>query len=397
MESIRKDYITLCLTLIMATTLSLQEVSAQVAQEGMTTKNSQLQLSPNFQKQRDNNWYGAWSLGISGQTYSDQLDDQTFASVGLGIRAGVSLLQDLEFESGLSIVARSGFSQSRFGKDSLNDGINVHEALLKYTPTHFLSLDAGIIGQRHIGSELLVSSRPFPGVRQTLSHNISNYRFGLTAQQAIPTSRSLNSQTRSEKESTPSFLTESVFVEYQNRVNRNIRLRASATQFRFRNLPTNVAYESRLLGNTVPHSTPATSEFIFDYEGYLYGIDGDFNVTRDFAVDFRLNLLENTKAPSAFNRGYLIETGLSFGILRQTLRASAMRFFNESDSSIAYYNNSRLGHNNREGYSVGIQALINNRVRISSYFTDSDVINPNLVTTRQQHLTLALETVYADF
>lgn len=340
--------------------------------------------------------WGSWSLGLSGQTYSDQTDSQSFASMGLGIRAGTILLRDLTFDASLSVIARSGFSQRRFGRDSLNDGINVHEALISYNPMQsFFTLDAGIINQRHLGSGLLTSNLPFPGLRQTASFHYRSFNYGVRAQQAIPTSRSLDTQTRSEKESTPSFYTESLFLNYLPTSRFSLGL--SATQFRFKNLPTNVAYQSRLLGNSVPHSTPATASFAFDFEGQLYTVSTRYALSRSIELDGRAEFLKNQKAPDAFNQGYLLEAGVGFNLYDHHIRFGAGTFFNESDSSPSAYNSSRFGHNNRDGRFVSLETLISQRVRFTTTFTDSDVINPDFVTTRQQHLTLAIGTVYADF
>lgn len=339
--------------------------------------------------------WGSWKLGLSGQTYADQTDSQSFASFGIGLRGGLSLLEDLDFNGELSLIAQSGFSQTRFGRDSLNDGINLHEAILSYDPSKYITVDAGIINQGHLGQELLVSSRPFPGLRQTLQYDISDITFGLKAQQTIPTSRSLDTHTRSEKEKTPSFLTETLFANYSP--TSRLGFTGHITRYQFNNLPTHVAYESRLIGNTVPHSTPAESQFLYDFKGLAYGVSAQAQIMERIGVDLNGQLLENREAPDAFNRGYSLQLGVTLEIFEQQLRASVTNFFNESDSAPAYYNSSRLGHNNRKGNAFGLEAIISQNIKISTHFVDSDVINPNLSMTRQQHLTVALETVYADF
>jgi hypothetical protein len=361
--------------------------------QSLTTSDSDLEEVVTFAPEK--RLSGGWSFALHGQTLEDATDSETYAGASLNLKGAMNLIDYAKLTADFSLVATNGFSQARFGKDSLGSGININEALLVVNEGGFLQVDAGIINQKFLNAPLLVSSLPFPGMRETLKYDGEYIAVGFRAQQTIPTSRTLDSQKRSEKEKTPTFFTESIFADFKLTDSTTTQL--SYTRYRFRNLPTTVANNGRLLGNSVPFSTAAQSEFLYQFQGALY----QANLVQELPFDsvFTLNtlLLENAEAPKAFNRGYLIEAGLSFPILNQKMGIYMANFFNESDSSPGQYNSSRTGHNNMKGNSFGANLIINNFFKISAQYTSSDVISTNLVNSKRQNISLSLETLYAEF
>lgn len=349
--------------------------------------------------QHEKKYWGSWSLGLNARTMSDLTDSETYASARLNLLGGAKLLPSLQLLGDVSVAGASGFSQSRFGNDSLGSGININEALVSVFPEGFFSLDAGIINQRFLGSGLLVSDLPFPALRQTLKKewNIedSTIELGLKAQQAIPTSRTLDNQKRSEKEGTPTFMTQTLYadVEFTDSTSMN----ASLSRYQFKELPSSVAFESRLLGNTVPFSTASQSQFLFDYQGSLYTLNARQKLVSGLAIYGGAELIENDEAPSAYNRGFLTKIGATWNFQDHELDLSVANYFNESDSSPAFYNSSRLGHNNMKGQAYAAAFTYEELFRVRVQYSDTDVISPNLVNTRRQNLSVALETLYVDF
>lgn len=350
-------------------------------------------------KSKSERYWGSWSLGLNGRTMSDLTDSETYASARLNLLGGAQLLERLELLGDVSIAGASGFSQSRFGNDSLGSGININEAIVAVNPEGILGLDAGIINQRFLGSGLLVSDLPFPALRQTLKNQWkiadTTLELGLKAQQAIPTSRTLDNQKRSEKEGTPSFMTQTAYADVS--FTKNTSLNASYTRYQFNELPSSVAFESRLLGNTVPFSQASQSQFLFDYRGSLYTLNAQQKLMDSLSFYGGAELLENSEAPTAFNRGFLTKLGLVWSLYDHKLDFSMANYFNESDSSPAFYNSSRLGHNNMEGQAYAVAFTYEDLFRVRVQYSDADVISPNLVNTRRQNLNVALETLYVDF
>lgn len=344
-------------------------------------------------------YWGSWSLGLNARAMSDLTDSETYASARLNLLGGAKLLPSLELLGDVSVAGASGFSQSRFGNDSLGSGININEALVSVNREGVLSLDAGIVNQRFLGSGLLVSDLPFPGLRQSLKGDWeivdTKVELGLKAQQAIPTSRTLDNQKRSEKEGTPTFMTQTAYADVE--FTKNTSVKASFSRYQFKELPSSVAFESRLLGNTVPFSQASQSRFLFDYQGSLYTLNARQKLISGLTLYGGAELLENDEAPSAYNRGFLTKIGAVWSFLDHELDVSVANYFNESDSSPAFYNSSRLGHNNMKGQAYAAAFTYEELFRVRLQYSDADVISPNLVNTRRQNLSVALETLYVDF
>lgn len=344
-------------------------------------------------------YWGSWSLGLNARTMSDLTDSETYASARLNLLGGAKLLDNLRLLGDVSVAGASGFSQARFGNDSLGSGININEAIVSVFPKGFFSLDAGIINQRFLGSGLLVSDLPFPALRQTLKGEWqiedTTIELGLKAQQAIPTSRTLDNQKRSEKEGTPSFMTQTLYADVE--FTKSTSLNASFSRYQFKELPSSVAFESRLLGNTVPYSTASQSQFLFDYRGSLYTLNARQELLSGLSLYGGGELIENDEAPSAYNRGFLTKVGVTWNFSDHELDLSLANYFNESDSSPAFYNSSRLGHNNMKGQAYAAAFTYEELFRVRVQYSDADVISPNLVNTRRQNLSVALETLYVDF
>jgi len=374
--------------------LMAQQELGQMAGELTSTQKKQ-----SSRQREEEKYWGSWSLGLNARTMSDLTDSESYASARLNLLGGANLLKRLKLLGDVSVAGASGFSQSRFGNDSLGSGININEALVRINPEGILGLDAGIINQRFLGSGLLVSDLPFPGLRQTLKGEWeivdSKLELGLRAQQAIPTSRTLDNQKRSEKESTPSFMTQTAYADLE--LTKNTTLQASLTRYQFRELPSSVAFESRLLGNTVPFSNASQSQFLFDFQGSLYTLNARQKLLSSFAIYGGAELLENDEAPSAYNRGYLTQLGATWNFYDHELDLSIANYFNESDSSPAFYNSSSLGHNNMKGQAYALAFTYEDLFRVRAQYSDTDVISPNLVNTRRQNLSVALETLYVDF
>lgn len=361
--------------------------------QSLTSGDSDLEQTITFEEQK--RLSGGWSFSLLGQTFEDATDSETYAGAKLNLAGALALINYAKLKADFSLVATNGFSQARFGKDSLGSGINVNEAILAINENGLLQIDAGIINQKFLNAPLLVSNLPFPAIRETLQYDGDYLALGFRAQQAIPTSRTLDSQTRSEKEETPSFFTETIFTEFN--LSASTKSQVSYTRYRFKNLPTTVANNGRLLGNSVPFSTAAQSQFLYEFEGSLYQIALSQELPYESLFTLNTQLIENAKAPTAFNRGFLIEAGLSFPILSQKMGLYLSNFFNESDSSPGQYNSSRVGHNNMKGNSFGMNLIINDLFKISAQYTSSDVISTNLVNSKRENLSLSLETLYAEF
>ena len=331
-----------------------------------------------------------WKIQLGNEMFANEIEESNLF-VGRGVLAGnVNLSSSVDLIFNASLQAKMGRSQSRYHTVQGN-AFSLSKAYLQWQRSGF-NVQAGAINQQHLNMPLLISSRPFPALKGEYQHSFGNLSLKVNLQQAIPVSESLESD-RIEKEKNPSLRTFNLGSEY--RWSPALKVMGSIGSFEYRNLPSKVAYESSLLGNTVPFPQQNNSQFAFPFRGYQLhlGLTGKIRRHLDGSIGFKQ--LENSEAPTGFNRGQLLYTQLSYSTSHGLLGLGGEIFYNESDSAPAYYNHKGYGNNNREGYKLFVQYdAYSSGIRMKLDFYNSNVIEANLYQNNQQILILSMETFY---
>ena len=302
------------------------------------------------------------------------------------------LLPKLSLNARLRLYWATGRAQSWYGGDGYSDGVNFDYAHIKYNPLSVLELKAGAISLRYLESPQLVSSGPFPGALVKVIYP-ENKKFGisLTGLYSIPTSRSLDSD-RIEKEKEPSFTTFTLEANTAKSY-KNFYLKGIFTKFKYDQLPSKVAYESQLKGNSVLCYGGSDCMFKYGFSGYSFGLTAEMTVSNTL-VQLGITRHENSAAPTGYNRGDI--ASLSISIVHGELIYTPLveLFVNEQDSSVAYYNSTSYGNNNRQGYSISLELDYKKRFTTSVKFIDADLIDATAdrVTSRNQMILLSLKT-----
>lgn len=379
---------------VIAVTTCMLWASSAAAQESVSPSRTQksTQKAPRLSRQYSSKYRLRWKSALGYQTFESLTDSSTIASGGLTFDSQGKLANQLFLRANAQIRFESGSSQSLYREIDQNNGFFMREAYADFRPWSFLSLKAGAISQQHLDAPLLVSGRSFPAATEKLVLSNQNAAIILKAQQAIPTSASFD-QERSDKEVQASFHTQTV---EGRAVVGNFLFKGFVTNYQFNNLPTKVAFESSLYGNTVPDDDIGNSQFVFDYAGRVMGIEGTIKFGQSELIA-GIQSIENTEAPEKFNTGRLgfLQTNLALGDDELQLRAE--NFFNESDSSVAYYNSAQYGHNNRVGYAALATYMFNNRgFAIKGAYINSDVINIKALESREEKVLFQLETFFED-
>jgi hypothetical protein len=97
------------------------------------------------------------------------------------------------------------------------------------------------------------------------------------------------------------------------------------------------------------------------------------------------------------NRGELLSFILNIPVKTGRLSPFIEVFYNEADSSVAYYNSTLYGNNNRQGVSAGITYEYHNLFNLNLRYTNADLINVNnSISSRNEMIFVGLETDYID-
>ncbi|MES2963231.1 MAG: hypothetical protein V4760_05025 [Bdellovibrionota bacterium] len=385
-ESNQRQSVGIFLRLVVAFTVLVAVAPQAFAQDTKAT------LSTNVPSKKKN-VKASWNLEVSGEGYSDEQQQAQTTGLGLNGKIDYKFLPSLELKAAAGVSMQSGYAQSRFGDNTPASGVSLKEAVIVVKPIDRMSISAGAIDQGHLNSPLLVSSQPFPGVKERVLLGSRAFNVEVKAQQTIPTSKSLSTKAI-EAEVTPSFTTETLAL--RSEAIPNVKLLVYGTHFAFRSLPSTVAIESERYGNTVTPISANRSRFKYEFDGYVAGGESKVAVTRSLEWNVAGQMLQNTKADQSFASGQTISTGLEIALAGDVNIAPEVgSFFSESDVAPGFYNDSVYGHNNRTGWYAKIDATFKNAgFKAGLDYVDSDLINPSTLQSRMSFIRIRFETLY---
>lgn len=357
---------------------------------------SQLSAQENISKRNiAKRWDAEWKASLNGSSSTGERGESKLFGFNFDLQTSYKLNRQLSFQINPIFRYSNGATQSFDTSDKTENRITLNNAAIEFQPIRNIELNAGALNQEKIHSSLLVDSIPFPAARFTLKTEATDQLVvGLVAQNAIPTTSSLASNT-GEKEKTPSLTTASLKGNYKSD---SFGLRLHAGFFQWENIPTSVAQKSYGLGNSVEVISDSEGRWQYKYSGLDTKIESniEFGAT---SVRFGVDYLKNNKAPARLNTAYQL-----WGILNYqfdpNLNAQLLvsRFRVESDATLAYFAPGRFFNTNRNGQSFeGKIAFPKDGYNLALRFTEADVISEHPIQLKERNLILKLETTYAEF
>ena len=316
-----------------------------------------------------------WGISFGGISSSELTEEQLGSFLKIKSHWKMQFNRQLHLHAQLAANLHSERTQSNYFYKSQSSPFSLQEAILKYTPSHWLTLRGGSLNQARLQSQLLVAPWAFPGLFEEI-HLLKGegYTLDLFASQSIPTSQSQNTD-RQEREKTPAFFTSGIAfsLPFTRRASTDIGLGTGGTgadtgispnnpdpeklqlqffQYEFQNLPSKAAYESGLRGNNVNQiASGQRAQFRSPFAGYSFQGQLGYKIHPQWTLHGGYEHLKNNRANSLFAQGELLEGKIFWHSLNRKYRWESAYgiFYNEADSSPAIYNNQYLGHNNRQG------------------------------------------------
>ncbi len=341
-------------------------------------------------------FHGQWTLEVGGELFDEEVDQGTLVGFVFHPRVRYRLQEawDLYVDGKLQLVSRQ--IQARFS-DTRQTGIIPYEAVVRFQPTDQWEIKVGTLGMNYLETPLFLSNeKSFPGVMETfrLKWGVSYLR--LLTMQALPTSSSFESM-RTEREPIPTLTTETLQAGWLG--SGLWELTGRLTHFRFSPLPSIVAFESSRMGNNIVGDLPATSHFMNGFDGWIWGSEVCFCYWNSTQIRLGGYQLQNNEAISGFNHGQEILLRGDFDLGGAVAFSPYhFQFFNEADTSPAYYNSGLRGHNNRQGQGFGLELLLRSyNFRLRGEYIESDVINPNPLQRKLNSVQVRLETLNVEF
>ncbi len=253
----------------------------------------------------------------------------------------------LNFQSQFGVKFEIGQDSSLFfSEHTPQHEIFLKKAFFKASYKQF-QFFGGAINQGDFQLPLLLKATPFLSFMGTASiFKTLNSEIDLKVEQAFPS----YSDTRfrlsgiNEEGRTGLFLSQ-LSASYKKG---GIKTTFSFNLFYYQSISNSIANPSYYKGNTV--NSGSLDSFAYQYEGPT--LTGEIlKSTPYYTLSFFYQYLHNNKSPNGKSDGHLCS--LKFEQVNKTFKFDF--FYNESDSSMAYYNNSWFGHNDVRGFSFSHQ------------------------------------------
>ncbi len=335
--------------------------------------------------------------GLGGNYYGDDKQQEQSVAASAYTKAQYSPISFAEFNLFAGVNLFSGHSQYRYGDSAPHSGLDLKEAAIDLSIIDHFKLGLGALSvDEYPGSNLMISNHAFPGVKEEILFGTRHQHVLIFAEQMIPTSTSLSTQT-AEQEQTPSFLQEG--IDFRTPLfTKDFLAGLYFGHFQFSNLPGAVATQSALYGNSVRETGPSSSTFKYQFNGIFGGAKAEYRFSRQFKFRLGESILQNTSAPDGANLGAETMAGFDYQYSPElVITPIVTSFFNESDSSPAFFNSAEYGHNNMQGYSGGVKIEFPRQhfYAQASYF-NAQLINKNPDQYDQQIIYLRFVTEYGN-
>lgn len=291
------------------------------------------------------------TIGLAGDHVSGSLNEaRTFGiSTGIDFKQSIYSNFDLDINGGFSLETGSSETVYGVGTFKPTNSLYLGHAEIIYKPFAFTTLKAGAINQNYHNNPLFITSTPFIGAREIFEYKIANWTIQLDLLQSIPSNHSLSSRLGTVKEGSSRFFNEKIRVIGEGNL---ASVNASVGHFAFDQLSPSVAYESRLLGNTVSGFKDLNNKFKYSFVGWNGDLSVDIKAISGITISMDSAWHLNTNAPDGKNLGYKIGPGISWEINNRTFDVAIETFENQSDSTVAYYASKTYGHVNRKGNAI---------------------------------------------
>lgn len=294
------------------------------------------------------------------------------------------------------LLTGSGSIQEIFQRVGEINGVRHREIFFLWSATDWLAIKTGAINQKFLNAPLLMANNPFLSIVESMSFVTNNYNdIDLKFQQSIPNTLSdSNSIYTQGITKIPFFITHSLTWDYHPKSFYTVK--TYGTFFYFHSLPNNIAEISTAYGNTPIEGD--LSEFKYNYTGYYIAIEPVFHLFPNMEVQLKAHYIRNIKVTEEnLSAGGLYGIQVPFDLTENIrLTPSFEYFINQPDSSVAYYNSERYGHNNRKGAAIQVTLnLYDRNIEIGLRYMNASSLREQAVIQEQDYFLFFFRTNYA--
>lgn len=395
----KRSKIRLSLYLILSLLLSAMTAQGESLpiKHSASDKNSQpLNISTLPKKDKktlDDKLKTEWRLRMSGSSFNDDRSQSKSVDFRLDFKSIYNLTSNLQVDIQPSFRLVTGQSQTIDGADKMDNKILLNHAAIHFMPFYFSKFSAGALSQRYMHTSLLIDDLAFPAARAVGLTRGSQIETSVSLETAIPTSTSLSTNTK-ELEATPSLNTVALSMKWGTT---DLFLKSSIGYFLYNNLPSSVAQQSMLLGNSVRNFSEANYSFIYEHQGFEISSELQVPVTKNFEVTALAEYLKNERATDEDGTAFKVQLGTNIHITSSIGWSLKGFYFQVAPEAAVAYFNSRGYQTNRQGYGLDTSiAFKPENFKLGIQYYESEVLYKNPAQSHDKSVMLRLETSYAN-
>ena len=371
-------------------------ISILILRQGALAQSQRVVLESRTLTERNANLSYDWKTELAGQSTTGETQQSKLADFRLDFKVLYTLNSYLNLDFEPIVKFQSSNQQTLDAADTPDNKLLLYQAAVNFKPIYFFILSAGALNQGPMHTSLLIDDIPFPGARGNIAiYSSRDVNLNLLAETAIPATSSLSPNTN-DLEPTPSF--NSAALKFKMDSPASYSWTTLVGYFSYSQLPTAIAAQSYLLGNTVQLNSQTEGIFKYQYQGYEAKSKMKFSVIRGMDLFFGGEYLQNSKAPAGLNRASLLFAGTDVFLKKgMSLTVSGGYFHIEPDAAVAYFAPQSYFNTNRVGYMA--ETYLNFKresFRIGLRYSEAEAMFVSPVQNRERAILLRLETTYAD-
>lgn len=316
-------------------------------------------------------------VSILGESLTSEYIKTRTSGVRLRFLGESKIFNNLNSKLDIQADIQSGNAQSVFIDEKVpNQNLKLNEAVLELTfLQENLIFDFGAINQSTFNSPLLIGNTAFIGSRQMALMEGLQYFIKIEALQTLANNHSQSQRYNGIDEGAPTYFQERVYLGYD--ANKSTRIETYVGKFAYDSLTNSLANISRYMGNSVSGLRDG-SRFKYRFNGWNSGVNMVFNRNNSIEYIIRGDYIFNEYAPETKNTGLLYSLGFNFYTLAKSkYNLEIIKFRNESDSSVAFYNSGDYFHNNMEGLATKV-SVVKDKIFIDAMYSYGNVIDKSI-------------------
>lgn len=292
-------------------------------------------------------WNFEGDTAIYGQNIEGDRARSTLAGLSLSIGTEKKFFKTLTLDAKVGAIFETGSNQSIDSDEFAPDQqVVLHRAEVRFEPIKYFFVEFGALSRKGQTAPLFLNHSVFAGIREGFKYAFDEYySIYLMAEQSIPNNQTLSERLGSVDQGTPQLMMETIGADLDGDL---VALYFKFSHFRFQELSSGLANQSRFFGNSATGIGPDGVDFDFKFDGYHSQLKLVGFMDEEMQLSLDAQYTWNNQTPDSRSAAWWSELALQFGLFKFGLGV----YRAESDATIAFYQDPLFGHSNRKGYHL---------------------------------------------